>query len=284
MNCRIFILFVAVVCAVEPVVAQKLRTATVSGEYSYYPPETMSLEQAKSVAVERARLEAIASEFGTSVSQTNTLHVSNRNGDTDSDFQLLGQSEVNGDWLADTREPEITVGYDAGMLQVSAKVWGRIRERKRAEFDLSIETLCNGMASERFRHNDRFSVRFRSPVNGFLSIWLADDVLGQLYCLLPYEDAGGVARAIESRKVYTLLSTDDPAYPYREETILTTEQEVEFNRAVFIFSTSNFSMPLTSQGEFLPELSVSEFNKWLQRNRVKDENMYVTQKVLEIKK
>lgn len=283
MKFRILILAAALVatCTAE---AQKLRTIEVSGEYSYYPPETMSLEQAKRTAVERARLEAIASKFGTSVSQTNTVHISNRNGDSDSEFRISGFSEVNGDWLADTEEPQIEVAYDRGMLVVSAKVQGKIRERKKAEFDLSAQTLCNGMESGQFRHNDRFSVRFRSPVNGFLSIWLADDRIGESYCLLPYEDAGGIARAIESRKSYTLLSTADPQYPYREETILTAEDEVEFNRLLFIFSTKSFSMPLTEQGEFLPELSSAEFDKWLGRNRIKDENMYVIEKIIEIRK
>lgn len=261
--------------------AQKIRN--VNGEYVYYPPENMSLEQAKTMAVERARLDAIAREFGTNVSQTNTVAISAQNGDSETSFQSLGTTEVNGDWIADIKEPEIVVAYEGGMLIISAKVCGKVRERKRADFELSIQTLCNGIESEKFKNNDRFSVRFRSPVKGYFSIWLADDNLRQVYCLLPYENANGEAREIQSRKEYTLLSTADEQYPYREETILTAERDVEFNRLVFIFSTVRFTMPLTEQGEYLPELSSTDFDKWLQRNRIKDENMYVIQKMIEIK-
>lgn len=261
--------------------AQKIRN--VSGEYTYYPPENISLEQAKTMAVERARLDAIAREFGANVSQTNTVAISAQNGESETNFQSLGTTEVNGDWIADTKEPEIVVTYEGGALVLSAKVWGKVRERKRADFELSIQTLCNGIESDKFKNNDRFSVRFRSPVKGYFSIWLADDNLRQVYCLLPYENANGEAREIQSRKEYTLLSTADEQYPYREETILTTENDIEFNRLVFIFSTACFTMPLTEQGEYLPELSTADFDKWLQRNRIKDENMYVIQKMIEIR-
>ena len=261
--------------------AQKIRN--VSGEYTYYPPENISLEQAKTMVVERARINAIANEFGANVSQTNTVAISVQNGESETNFQSLGTTEVNGDWISDIKDPEIVVTYEGGMLVISAKVWGKVRERKRADFELSIQTLCNGIESDKFKNNDRFSVRFRSPVKGYFSIWLADDNMRQVYCLLPYENANGEAREIQSRKEYILLSTTDEQYPYREETILTTERDVEFNRLVFIFSTACFTMPLTEQGEYLPELSTTDFDKWLQRNRIKDENMYVIQKMIEIK-
>ncbi len=265
-----------------PAHAQKVRN--VSGEYTYYPPENMSIEQAKNMAVERARLDAIAREFGANVSQTNTVSVSAENGSSETNFQSLGTTEVNGDWLADTKDPEIQIAYEGNMLVVSVRVWGKVRERKRADFELSIRTLCNGIESERFKNNDRFSVRFRSPVKGYFSIWLADDNLRQVYCLLPYENANGQAREVHSRQEYTMLSTADPLYPYREETILTTDRESEFNRLVFIFSTAPFVMPLTEQGAYLPELPTADFDKWLQRNRTKDENMYVIQRMIEIRK
>lgn len=262
--------------------AQKVRN--VSGEYTYYPPENVSLEQARQTAIERARLDAIAKEFGTNVSQISTVTVSANNSDAETGFNLYGGTEVKGDWISDTRDPETTISYDKDMLMIVARVWGKARERNNADLQLEIKTLCNGIESERFKNNDRISVHFRTPVKGFLSIWLADDNAHQCYCLMPYEDADGKARAMESRKMYTLLSTADPLYPYDEETIMTAEREIEYNRLIFIFSTASFAMPLTEQGEFLPELSSQNFDKWLQRNRIKDENMYVTQKAIEIRR
>ena len=48
-----------------PVMAQK--TKTVEGEYTYYAPENVTPEQAKRIALERAKTQAIADEFGTIV-------------------------------------------------------------------------------------------------------------------------------------------------------------------------------------------------------------------------
>ena len=279
---RFLLVSLFLLMVVKPSYAQKVYN--VSGGYTYNPPENMSLEQAKVMAIERARLDAIEREFGVNVSQTNMVAVSTQNNESETNFLSLGTTEVSGDWLGDTKEPEIVVTSDGNILVITAKVWGKVRKRKRADFELSIQTLCNGIESETFKNNDRFSVRFCSPVKGYLSIWLVDDNLHQAYCLLPYEDANGEAREVQSRKEYILLSIVDSQYPYQEETILTTEKETEFNRVVFVFSTAAFTMPLTEQGVYVPELSVNHFDKWLQRNRVGDDNMCVVQKMIQIKK
>ena len=50
--------------------AQKVKK--VCGEYTYYVPANQSLEQAKNIALDRAKIKALADEFGTVVSQTNS--------------------------------------------------------------------------------------------------------------------------------------------------------------------------------------------------------------------
>ena len=262
--------------------AQKVRT--VKGECTYYPPENISLEQAKAKAIERARLEAIAAEFGTNVSQTNTVVISNSNEESNTRYNSYGSTEVKGDWIADITEPEVAVSYANGMLAIKVKVEGKVRERNSTDVEIQATTLCNDVESERFKNNDRFSIKFKAAANGFLSIYLLDDNVSQAYCLLPYENENGMARAITKGKTYTLLSTADPVYPYREATILTTDKSVDYNRIAIIFSTTKFSMPLTEQGEYLPELSVEGFERWLHKNRIKDASMSVVYKTLEIRK
>lgn len=262
------------------VYSQKVKD--VSATYTYHASETISMEDAKRIAIERAKIQAIADEFGTIVSQTNSTVVSNQNGESDTQFFSLGGSDVKGEWIADNKDPELSISYVDNTLVITAKVWGKARETKHAEYDLLIQTLRNGMESESFRNNDRFSVDFSSPVNGYFSIWLADDNIKQVYCLLPYDNANGEAREIQSRKKYTFLSTADTKYPYQEETILTTERERDVNRLIFIFSTKKFTMPITDEGEYVPELTTKKFEKWLQNNRVKDENMYVIHRMIEI--
>lgn len=276
------LLFISLMLFSLGVYGQKVVNA--QGEYVYHAPENITLEQARQTAIERARLDAIAKAFGTDVSQTNLVTVSARGESSETSFNSMGGTEVKGEWIADTKEPEVSVSYESGMLVVGVKVWGKIREKTKADYELSVQILCNGRESEKFRNNDRLSVRFKSPVKGYLSIYLLDDNVRQAYCLLPYENEDGRARAIKNNETTILLSTEDPLYPYREETILTTDKTMEYDRLVFVFSKNQFVMPLTDMGDYLPELSTMDFEKWLQKNRVKDTEMTVLEKVVEIRK
>lgn len=276
---RLGTLFIAFGMAFS-VFSEKIQN--VSAKYTYNVPETLTLETAKRVAIERAKIQALADKFGTVVSQSNSTVVSNGNGDSNTQFFSLGGSEVKGEWVADTKDPDVNVSYIDNSLVITVEVWGKAREVIRADYNLSIQTLCNGIESDKFRNNDRLSVRLKSPLSGYFSVWLADDDAQQIFCMLPYENANGEAREIKSKSDNIFLSTADSSYPYREETIVVTEKECEFNRLIFIFSTERFTMPLTEQGEYLPELSTNKFEKWLQKNRMKDEKMYVEQQIIEI--
>ncbi len=260
------------------------RVQTISGSYTYYAPENVSIEQAKHTAIERAKIEAIAAEFGTNISQTNTTAIKNSNEQSSTKFTSIGMAEVKGEWLADTKDPVVEINYDGGVLVVTAHVEGKVRERVNAEYDLKITTLRNGVESDVFYHEDRFAIRFKTSKAGYVAVFLIDDNIEQAYCLLPYETDDGSAREVSNKKDYIFLSTQDPAYPYSEETILTTEHEIDHNRLVIIFSTNEFYMPLTDRGEFLPELNLADFDKWNNKNRVRDEHMTVITKVLEIKR
>ena len=260
------------------------KTVNICGEYRYVAPDNVSPADAKRIALERARLEAMAKEFGTNVSQTNlsTTHI--KNGETETDFLSMGGTEVKGDWFGDTQEPEINISYEQNSLVVTAKVCGKAREIVSSAVDLSIKLFCNGIESERFKNNDRLSVEFRTPVDGYLAVFLRDDNMGIVSCLMPYETENGKARAMKRNKTSILLSTKDPLYPYREETILVTTQEQEFNTLVFVFSEKEFSMPNTENGEYLPELSIEDFQKWLRKNRINDETMQTIEKSIQINK
>ena len=268
---------------IVPVVAQ--RVETVRGEYSYHVPENVSLDRAKTIAVERARLKAIADTFGTEISQTNISTISSKNNQSENTFQSLGSSEVKGDWLEDIDTPEIAIRYESSMLVVTAKVHGKVRERMNTDLDLQIKVLCNGIESSNFKDRDQLAVDFKTPVKGYLSIYLLDDNTSTAFCLLPYENEDGKMRILKHNVNYTLLPPQDRIYPSdKKATILTTTKDLEHNRLIFIFSTNEFNMPLTNAGKYLPELSLKDFNKWLHRNKVKDSHLQVVERVVEIRK
>ncbi len=260
------------------------RVVTVSGEYRYQVPEEIPLNRAKQIAIDKARNEAIVNEFGQIVSQSvNTvIHTSDSKSSIQTDSYASTESRAI--WLCDTKAPEISIEYDNNVMVITAYVYGKVRELKTAEVNLNVHVVCNGIETERFKNNEKVSIRFKSPVNGFVSIFFRDDNAGNISCMMPYENEDGTAREIKSNKEYIFLSTEDPLYPYQEETILVTDKTIEFDTFIIVFSKKDFSMPASEVGEFVPELSVEEFLKWVRRNRISDETMQIIEKPIQINK
>lgn len=259
------------------------RAEKVRATYIYHAPENITLEQAKRTALERAKLQAIADEFGTVVAQSNTTFINNRNGESTTDFFSLGGSEVRGEWIETTKDPLYTVAYEQGMLVVSVVIEGRIREITSARIDFQAEVLCNGtdlkFARTDFRSGDDLYLYFRSPVDGYLAVYLLDDVSQTVYCLLPYRQSPDAAMTVARDTPYILFSAahaGEHAHLVDEYT-MTCSREQEHNTLYVVFSLNPFTKANTdSREELLPrELGFEEFQKWLARGRSRDKEMEV---------
>lgn len=286
--------FVTVVClllmySLPDLFAQKVQT--VSGEYLYYAPENVSPEIARHTAIERARLEALAVAFGTSVSQVNNTAMTNSNGETKLTFMSSGGSEVKGEWLEDTRNPETEITYEQGMLCVRARVWGKAREIIGATIDIDAKVLRNGLdprfESDDFRDGDDLFFYFRTPVKGFLTVYLVD-AEQEAFCLLPYmRDTNGKVE-VTNNVEYVFFSpqaTDIDRHLVDEYT-MTCNRGVEQNELYVIFSPNEFAKANDRQIDMgLPrELSFADFQKWLNRNRMRDRSMTVIRKPIIVRK
>lgn len=280
MKTRLFILLLALVSVT--VYAQ--RTVNACGEVDYIVPETQTLVEAKKAAITQARLKAIADEFGTVVSQTNTTAMHTNNGKTNSSFNSFSENEVRGIWISDTKEPEVTVKYRNEMMVIHAEVCGKAREQKREMVELQVKPLNNGFESTNFKNNDRFSVSFKSAASGYVAVFIRDDNNDIVNVMMPYEGSDGNAREVKSNKEYLFLCTRDPEYPYDEETILTTSKSIENNTLIVVFSQKKFHISLSNMGEFVLEVENSKFQKWLHGLRVYDTTAQAEEVVLTIKK
>ena len=273
-----------------PILAQ--RTEKVRAEYIYHAPENISLEEAKRIALERAKIQAIADEFGTIVSQSNTTMVSNHNGESSTDFFSLGGSEVKGEWIETIGAPSYDINYEQGMLVVKANVSGRIREIVSAQIDIKAEVLCNGtdlkFARTDFKNGDDLYLYFQSPVDGYLAVYLLDEVSQMVYCLLPYKSSSEAVAPIEHDKPYVFFSAKhagDKAHLVDEYT-MTCNSSVERNTVYVVFSPNEFAKANSnSVEELLPqELSFEEFQKWLAKGWNEDTEMVVECKQIIINK
>ncbi len=260
------------------------RIVNACGEVDYVVPETQTLSEAKQTAITQARLKAIADEFGTTVSQTNTTAMHTKDGKTNSSFNSYSENEVRGIWISDTKEPEVIVNYRNDMMVIHAEVCGKVREQKQSTVELQVTPLNKGVESTLFKNNDRFSLSFKSAASGYVAVFIRDDDNEIVNVMMPYDNGDGNAREVKSNKEYLFLCTKDPEYPYDEETILTTSKSVENNTLIVVFSQKKFHISLSNKGEFVPEVENAKFQKWLHGLRVYDTTAQVEEIVLTIKK
>ncbi|MEG1644413.1 MAG: DUF4384 domain-containing protein [Alistipes sp.] len=288
---RTLILFVLLI---YPLVSSAQKVQTITGEYTYYAPSTVSPEQAQQTAIHRAQIAALADAFGTYVYQNNTTTAKLTDGQSMLDFESEGGSEVKGEWLDNVKEPEVTIGgYEQNMLIVHAQVWGRARALTTASVGFTAQILRNGteprFQSDEFRDGDEFYLYFKTPVSGYLAVYLVDN-LDTAYCLLPYQrDPTGKVR-VENMRDYLFFSEElanKESHPFIDEYVLTCDRSIEYNVIYIIFSPNEFSKvgDSTSTDPTLPrQLPFAQFRSWLSKSRIHDPKMAVEQKRIVIRK
>lgn len=259
--------------------AQKVER--VSATYTYYAPETMSVEEAKRTALERAKIQAIADEFGTIVSQSNSTVIANRNGETDSQFFSFGGSEVRGEWIETTDEPKYEISYKDNYLVVVVSVKGRAREIVSAGIDFVAKPLRNGTTlrfeSAEFKDGDDFYLYFQSPIDGNVAAYLLDETTQTVYCVLPYKRQSDMtAFPVEANKEYTFFSRTSVERQERanvDEYVLSCDNEREFNTLYVLFSPSEIGKRtgFDNSIEDKPDnISYRDFRQWLSKTLSKD--------------
>lgn len=262
--------------------AQKMKR--VDAEYIYHAPENVSLEEAKRIALERAKLQAIADAFGTVVSQSNFTTVANRNGKSDVDFFSLGGSEVKGEWIETIGEPEYSISYERNMLVVKVSVKGKAREMASAKIDIVAKVLRNGtedkFESDEFRSGDDLYLSFKSPVSGYLAVYLVD-AEQTAYCLLPYRNQTNGIYKVEANHRYLFFNIKEAPTQERsfvDEYVMTCERFSEYNQIYIVFSPQPFVKAAdNASAEILPrKLNFEEFQKWLVKCKKSDRALQTT--------
>lgn len=279
-------------CCYTVAVAQKI--VKVHGEYVYRGPGNVSLTEARRIALERAKIQALADKFGTVVSRTNATTVTNREGRSSVDFMTIGASEVRGEWIETIGEPVYTDPfYEQGMLVFKVEVEGRAREIKGAGVDCEVRLLRNGteprFESETFRSGDDLYLYFKSPADGFLTVYLHDEALGRVYCLLPYKASSSATYPIEHDRPYVFFSAKAATAEERavvDEYTMTCSRSTEHNTVYVVFSPNMFAKAnSTVSAELLPrELSFKDFQEWLAECRTHDVGMEVWTKRIVVSK
>lgn len=263
---------------------------TVTGESTFYGESSHSLNDCKRYALEQARIAALAREFGTTISQ-DVYQRDMISGNTESNyFTMLNRTEVNGEWLADEGEPVYTVSHDAdNNYVVKCKVKGKARRLTNEAAEFSSAVLRNGndkrFADTHFREGDDMKLYFRSPVAGYLAVYLIDDARN-VYSLLPYSSASDGIVKISRDTDYVFFDPvmADSQFGQPDELVMTLDGDVERNQLYVLFSPNPFTRALDNSavGELPRTVSYDEFTRWLTNARKRDPRMGMKVMHLEI--
>ena len=284
---RRYLLTILVVLSL-PLCAQKVQR--VSGEFIYYAEGNETPNQAKMKAQEGAKLKALAQAFGTLMSQDTYSEEKADNGSESNYFSLMTSSEVKGEWIEDTADPEYSIEYVQEMLVVKCKVSGKAREISNESTEFEATVLKNGTEKRyedvRFRHGDDLFLHFRSPVDGYVAVYFVDET-PMAYCLLPYISNATGQQQVKNGEDYVFFSPKmSKTKGEVDELTLTCDKDVEHNRVYVIFSPEPFTKAIDNQmSENLPrQLSYEDFSKWLSKNRRRDPKMGLKVIRIEVRK
>lgn len=276
-------ILIAILTISAPALSIGQTVRTVSGTVEYFSPGNISMEQAKAKAVDYAKVKLVADEFGTLVGSVVSTTISNTGGENVSSTFEVGESEVRGEWLETIGEPSVRMEIRNGKeLVYIVSIKGRVRELKNNTTEIETHTLRNGetldFRCENFKTGDFMSIFFKSPLSGFMTVYLVgEDNLAQR--LVPFGQNEGGSAAVIANTPYVFYSPQDTSQKNLE---LFTDKNIENDRLYVIFSTNDFSHPLDNinDTEFtngvLPNyLAYDEFQSWLLKNRKRDSKMTV---------
>ena len=188
------------------------KVVTVEGTYLYIVPETVSLKEAKEKALYNAQVQAMADEFGTVISRR-SLYMSDGQQDN---FYLEGDGTVKGEWIQTIGTPVYECGFHNDELYVRCTVKGKARELNVAKVELEIDILRNGFAPEMsstdFKSGDNIYLRFKSPVEGYVAVYLHDKANDEVMSLLPYKRDRISALKINADEDYVFFSKEHNTY------------------------------------------------------------------------
>lgn len=263
-----------ILTALLPLSLCAAKPKKVQGEFRYVGTENQTIAECKRLALEAARLDALAREFGTQISQDIVQQETVSSSGESTLFDARSQTSVKGEWIADEGEPEYKVEMSQdGAPIVYCRVKGTAKELTNDAVEFTCRPLRNGSPDTNFHSGDRLTLEFRAPTDGFIAVFLID-AAGTAYTLLPYLANTSGQVSVNRGTDYVFFDPERAAKGSDEvdEMILLTEEDLERNELLIAFSPKPFTRPNDAgNGSEVPRsLSRNDFNRWLTNCKGKD--------------
>jgi hypothetical protein len=268
-------------------------------------------QQAKEKAINLAKIDAIQKAFGEVVFEGNTLYTTNQQKNTKTEFNQVFNSisnvYVKGEWIKNIEEPKVEPKQDGKSTFYEAVVYGLVRELTPIVAKYEAKTLsCDNITCQTdvFNENQQVYLYFKTPVSGYLAIYLDVPEEGTTYCIFPYEkERTNGSIKIKADEDYVLFSKEKNKLAQKtvvDELLFTLTKSgiMETNLLHILFSPNEeFGKPILNKAATnknqqqiindnygLPaHLSSVEFSKWLYEQRTRNKQLQISTQILQIK-
>lgn len=241
--------------------SKKAKIVTITGSWQIQLLNTVSRADAEKQVLNLATINALENKFGKVIIQGNSTYIKNiTNGEetkSQTSFNMIANTTVAGEVveILDKTYEDIESYDDKNKKRIDIKCIVKLKARKKIQPTIEFETYPLGCTDKKckttdFKNNDDFFMYFKSPVSGYLTIFLDDTE--ESFRLLPYQNMsskyeGGMP--IKADKEYFLFS-NNPKFNYNEDSDfeedtyqLTTENVKDLNRLFIIFSKNPLNKP-----------------------------------------
>ncbi len=292
-----FFLIIALFLGINtPSVGQKMKRT--EGSSQIRQESHMAFDEVTRIVIEKAKIDAIENVFGTYVEQQTDIVIE----DGLTSYNIIGTTKVKGEWIETIGEPQISTHTRKESTQygkqdvtwVSCKIKGKVKKvMPRAMLNYKILNAPNKLSrTTNFIDKEQLYIYFKSPVDGYLSIFLEDDE--GVYRLLPYLEMNPVYKngALVLGDVdYLFFSPSNNSFPKSKVDEMTLEynkERIEYNFIYIVFSEDKYIKPslkesFHSEERIIPKsLSKWEFGQWISNNKVNSECFQVIKQKISI--
>lgn len=270
---------------------QGQKVESTSGQAQVRVETNMTKDQCKEQAHELAIINAIENAFGTYAEQQTDIVIK----DGRDYYNIVGTTKVKGEWIETLKEDYFedsdvfsTRNGKEVVTFITCKISGKV---KRATPKAMIQFFPLNCPDKRCRTTAFYSgeslyLLFKSPVDGYLSVFLEDEE-EMVYRLFPYSNQSGKensATLVKADQEY-LLFAKDPKYnsfsAVADEYELYSLRPFEFNNLYVVFSEEPYVKPMlnnekssaTKKEYLLPKSLIrKDFQDWLSDNRAKSQS------------
>ena len=279
---RIFIFLIVCMCYY---VAFAQRIVESTGTYTYILKDNETPKVGEQKVLELAMQNAVEKAFGRKVGVRNRLNIGNKNGESSSDFSSYGWNLVNGTWIETIGKPQIKRTFDDdGHIVFSCTITGKVKKGIDDTVDFEVKALKdpNNLMSESSEfygstagdnRGENLYLYFKSPVAGYLNVYVVDEDNGIAYCLLPERDDVNGTYNVKRNREYCFFKGKDTNSDRTGKVYFTCEKEIEHNTIHVVFSPREFltSRLDTHDDDFLADsLPLSDYETWFARLSARD--------------